>query len=459
MEIDLKKFKHIYMIGIGGISMSGIAEILVKWGYNVSGSDSSKSGQTDWLVKNGVKVNIGQVKENITDDIDLVVYTAAIKEDNPEMVRAKELGIPTLERGFFLGEITKLFKDTIGIAGTHGKTSTTSMVACAFLEANLDPSIQVGAVLNNIDGNYRVGHSDYFIIEACEYCESYLSFKQRSAIVLNIDNDHLDYFKNIDNIEKSFQKYVSHLPEDGYLVINADDKRCVSLKEHTKAKVITVGSTKDADWWYEDVVFNDDGYPSYTAYYKGEKKGTIELKVTGIHNVMNSLCCVALCDAYGIDIETVSKALLKFNGASRRLEYKGLFNGAKVYDDYGHHPTEIMATVNGLKNKKFNESWVVFEAHTFSRLVEHLKDFAKALVNFDHIVIMDIYPAREVNTFNIHEEDLMEQLKELGKDSIHISDYEEIVKYLKDRVKENDVVLTLGAGNVTKIATLLVESK
>ena len=459
MEIDLKNFKHIYMIGIGGISMSGIAEILVKWGYKVSGSDSSKSDQTEWLEKNGVKVNIGQVEENITKDIDLVVYTAAIKEDNPEIVKAKELGIPTLERGFFLGEITKLFKDTIGIAGTHGKTSTTSMVSCAFLEAGLDPSIQVGAVLSNIEGNYRVGHSDYFIIEACEYCESYLSFKQRSAIVLNIDDDHLDYFGNIDNIEKSFQKYVSHLPEDGYLVINADDERCCNLCNYTKAKVITVGSGQFADWYYEDLDFDDDGYPSYSAYYKGEKMGTIKLKVTGVHNVMNSLCCIALCDAYGIDIETIAKALLKFNGASRRLEYKGLFNGAKVYDDYGHHPTEIMATVRGLKNKKFNESWVVFEAHTFSRLVEHLKEFAKALVNFDHIVIMDIYPARETNTFNIHEEDLMKELEGLGKESVHISDYEEIVSYLKNRVKKDDIILTLGAGNVTKIAKLLVESK
>lgn len=459
MTIDLKKYKHIYMIGIGGISMSGIAEILVKWGYSVSGSDSAKSAQTDWLEDNGVKVNIGQVKENITKDIDLVVYTAAIKEDNPEMVMAKELGIPTLERGFFLGEITKLFKDTIGIAGTHGKTSTTSMVACSFLEAGLDPSIQVGAVLSNIDGNYRVGHSDYFIIEACEYCESYLSFKQRSAIVLNIDDDHLDYFGNIDNIEKSFQKYVSKLPEDGYLVLNFDDERCINLSHYSKAKVISVGSGGYADWWYEDLNFDEDGYPSYSAYYRGENKGTIKLRVTGVHNVMNSLCCIALCDAYGIDIQTVAKALLKFNGASRRLEFKGMFNDAKVYDDYGHHPTEIMATVRGLKNKKFNESWVVFEAHTFSRLVEHLKEFAKALVNFDHIVIMDIYPAREENTFNIHEEDLIKEINALGKEAIHISDYNDIVNYLKEGVNKDDVILTLGAGNVTKIATLLVDSK
>ncbi len=457
MELDIKKYKNIYMVGIGGISMSGIAEILVKWGYNVSGSDWAKSSQTEWLEKNGVKVNISQVAENITKDIDLVVYTAAIKEDNPELVKAKELNIPIVERGMFLGELTKLFKDTIGIAGTHGKTTTTSMVACAFLEANLDPSIQVGAVLSNIDGNYRVGKSDYFIIEACEYCESYLNFKQRSAIVLNIDDDHLDYFGSIENIQKSFQKYVSNLPADGFLVINIDDKRCISLMNHTKATVITVGSGFSANWHYENLDFDNDGYPSFDVYHDREKVQRVKLNVTGVHNVMNSLCCIALCDAYGIDVKTVAKALAKFNGASRRLEYKGLFNGAKVYDDYGHHPTEIMATVRGIKNKKFNESWVVFEAHTYSRLVEHLKDFAKALVNFDHIVIMDIYAAREVNTFNIHEEDLMNELKKLGKDSVHISDYDEIVEYLGNNVKNDDIILTLGAGNVTKIATLLTK--
>lgn len=455
--MNINNYKHIYMIGIGGISMSGIAEILKSWNFEISGSDGQKSSQTDWLEDNGISVNIGHNPDNITNNIDLIVYTAAIKEDNPELVRARELNIPCVERGMFLGEITKLYKDTIGIAGTHGKTSTTSMVASAFLEANLDPSIQVGAVLKAIDGNYRVGNSDYFIIEACEYCESYLNFKQRSAIVLNIDNDHLDYFGNIDNISKSFQKYVSLLPEDGYLVLNRDDERCYELRNFTKAKVITVGKTDEADWTYKNVTFDNEGFATYDVYNNGVNKGTITLKVAGLHNVFNSLCCVALCDVYGIDIETVATALIKFDGASRRLEYKCMLNGAKVYDDYGHHPTEIMATVNGIKNKKFNESWVVFEAHTYSRLKEHLEDFAKALKEFDHIIITDIYAAREINTFNIHEEDLINELKKYDKEAIHISNHDEIVKLLHDNVKEGDIVLTLGAGNVTKIANKLKE--
>lgn len=450
--MNIQDYKHIYMVGIGGISMSGIAEILKKWNYTVSGSDWTVSSQTEWLEKNGIKVDIGQESSFITKDIDLVVYTAAIKQDDPQLIRARELGIPTLERGDFLGEITKLFKDTIGVAGTHGKTSTSSMLSYSFLEAEYDPSIQIGANIKAIDGNYRVGNSDYFIIEACEYCESYLNFRQRSAIVLNIDDDHLDYFKNIDNIKKSFEKYVTLLPEDGYLVINRDDERCYDLRNSTKAHVITVGQTDEADWTYKNVTFDDDGYPTYDAYKNGEYKGAITLRVTGEHNVFNSLCCVAMCEAYGIAINVVARALLKYEGASRRLEYNGMLNGAKVYDDYGHHPTEIMATIKGLKNKKHNETWVVFEAHTYSRLQAHLKEFAECLVHFDHIILIDIYSAREVNTFDIHEEDLIREIKALGKDAVHISNHNEVIKTLQANVKEGDIILTLGAGNVTKIA-------
>ncbi len=455
--IDIKKYKHIYFIGIGGISMSGIALILKKWNYTVSGSDRTASSQTDWLEKNGIKVNLEQIADNITNNLDLIVYTAAIPSDNPELVEARRLGIDCVERGEFLGELTKLFKDTIGVSGTHGKTSTTSMLSLAFVEAGLDPSIQVGAVLKELDGNYRVGNSDYFVIEACEYHDSYLSFKQRSAIVLNIDDDHLDYFRNIDNVKRSFDKYVSLLPADGFLVTNRDDERCYDLRNHTKAKFITVGKNENADWYYKNVTFDDDGYPSFDAYHNNKFIDRVTLRVMGTHNVFNCLCCIALCDAYGISIDCVKKAVLKFHGAARRLEYKGLFNGARVFDDYGHHPTEIKATVEGMKHMKYNKSWVIFEAHTFSRLVAHLKEFANSLKTFDNIIVMDIYAAREVNTFNISEEDVVNELKALNKNAIHISDYDEIVRYLKERVQKDDIILTLGAGNVTKIASKLTK--
>ena len=453
-----KEVKHIYMIGIGGISMSGIAEILKTWGYEVSGSDRIESNQTKYLEEHGINVYIGQKKENITEDIDLVVYTAAINADNPELVEATRLKIPLMERGVFLGEITKLFPKTIGIAGTHGKTTTTSMVSSAFLAANLDPTIQVGAVLDLLNANYRVGKSPYLIIEACEYKDSFLNFHQESAIVLNIDNDHLDYFKNMDNMMRSYQEYVSKLPENGVLVLNIEDERCKNLANYTKATVVTVGKS-NALWTYDNVTYNEEGYPSFDVYYQDKFQKRFSLQVTGEYNILNSLTCIALCSFYGIALDIIQKGLSSFSGASRRMEYKGLFEDAKVYDDYAHHPTEVKKTAEGILKKKFHESWVVFECHSYSRFVTYLKEFAESLSLFDHIILADIYAARETNTIDANEEDLVGLLKENQKDAIHISSYEKIKDYLKERVKKEDVIITMGAGNITKLAEILVKEK
>jgi len=450
--------KHVYMIGIGGISMGGIAKILVSYGYKVSGSDMVENDEVKELEELGIKVNIGQVKENITDDIDLVVYTAAINEKNEELVRARELGIETVERGVFLGELTENFKDCIGVAGTHGKTTTSSMVSCVFVEKGLDPSIQIGANLSIIGGNYRVGKSDYFIIEACEYKDSYQNFKQRSAIITNVDNDHLDYFKNIDNISKSFEKYVSKLPEDGVLVLNMDNERCYDLRNYTKANVVTVSERNpESDYNAKNIEFDDRGCASYDVYKNDEFITRVSLNVKGEHNVLNSLEAYALCAWYNIDSESIVNGLAKFTGASRRMEYKGKFNGANVYDDYGHHPTEIEATANAILKEKHNESYAIFEAHTYSRAVEHKENFAKALKDFDHIIVIDIYAAREENIWGIKPEDIVDELVKLGKDAVYISDYDEIKDNLRSRVKEGDLIITIGAGNVTKVASKLVE--
>lgn len=456
--MNLKDYKNIYMIGIGGISMSGIAEILIHWGYNVSGSDGVSSKITDMLIEKGVKVIIGQKAENITDDIDLIVYTAAVKEDNPERIAAREKNIPAIERGDFLGELTKLFPKTIGISGTHGKTSTTSMVACCFLEAGLDPSIQVGSLLKQIDGNYRVGKSDFFIIEACEYCDSFLNFKQECALVTNIDNDHLDYFKNLENIIKSFRKYVANLPENGYLIVNMDDNNAMKIVDATKAKVITYSiRNNQADVYAKDILFNDDGCGQFDVYQHGKFMGNVRLNVAGVHNVSNAVGAIALSLAYGIDFSNIEQGLRTYIGASRRMEYKGMFKGAKVYDDYGHHPTEIVATSDAIHKTKYNKSWVIFEPHTYSRAFEHKKEFAKALKDFDNVILIDIYAAREKNTFGITEEDLLKEIAVYNPNVIHISDYNEIKNYLTDNVQEGDVILTLGAGYVTKVADLLTK--
>ena len=454
----IKKYKNIHMIGIGGISMSGIAAILQNWGFTVTGSDASDSEAVQLLLKKGIKVVIGHNIEDVRNS-DVVVYSAAIKQDDPEMLEAKKLGIPAIERADFLGEITRCYKDTICISGTHGKTTTTSMISLCFLDGLKDPSIQVGALLKPINGNYRVGNSEHFIIEACEYVESFLKFSPKAEVILNIDNDHLDYFKTFDNIKNAFIKYVKLLPNDGILVINGDDKNCLDLRKYTGAKVYTYGiDNQESDFTAKNISFDDDGFAKFDVYYKNEFFVTIKLSVPGRHNILNALACVALCTEYGIDRNDIVNSLEKFTGAHRRFEFKGKINGnVSVYDDYAHHPTEIQATYNSLSNKKYNKSWVIFQPHTYSRTKTLLDDFAKALINFDNIIILDIYAARERNTYNISSRDLVEKINSLGKESKYIPDFENCVKYIKENIKPNDIVITLGAGTVTEIGPMLLK--
>lgn len=454
---NIKKYKNIHMIGIGGISMSGIAAILTNFGVNVTGSDWSQSEATDKLNSIGIKVTIGHNLEDVSK-ADVVVYSAAIKPDDPEILEAKKLNIPTIERADFLGELTKSFKDTICISGTHGKTTTTSMVSMCFLEALKDPSIQVGAFLNAIDGNYKVGNSEHFIIEACEYVESFLKFSPKAEIILNIDNDHLDYFKTFDNIKNAFVKYVKLLPDDGVLVINGDDKNCLDLAQYTNADILTYGiENTNTNFYATNIKYDTDGFPEFDVYKNNEIFAKIKLSVPGIHNILNALSCVALCDYYGIDKKDIQSALKKFTGAHRRFEFKGKINGASIYDDYGHHPTEIVATSKALNSKKHNKSWVVFQPHTYSRTKNLLDDFANALLNFDNIIVLDIYAARETNSFNISSKNLVNKVISLGKNANYIPNFDDCVSFLKDNVKENDIVLTLGAGTVTEIGPMLVK--
>lgn len=456
-NIDIfKNYKHIHMLGIGGVSMSGIAEMLKNWGFTVTGSDSAFSPIIKRLQKTGIYVRIGHDFENLSKS-DIVVYSAAIKQSDPEILKAKQLNIPTIERADFLGKITSCFEDTICVSGTHGKTTTTSMISCCFLKANTDPNIQVGAILKEIDGNYRVGNSEYFILEACEYVESFLKFNPKAEVILNIDNDHLDYFKNFDNIKNAFIKYVSLLPKDGILVLNADDSNCLDLRKHSAASSITYGIANEyANYIAKNISFNKNGFPTFDVYHNGNFYATIRLSVAGMHNVSNALACIAVCDYYKLPKMNIKEALLNFTGANRRLEFKGIFNGASVFDDYAHHPTEIKATASSINNKKFNKSWVVFQPHTYSRTKNLLDDFASSLMGFDNVIITDIYAAREDNTYNISSQDLVNRMKSIGKDAIYISNFNNIAKYLKDHVKENDIVITLGAGTITNLSKYLV---
>ena len=454
---NIKKYKNIHMIGIGGVSMSGIAAILKNWGFHITGSDTSNSESVQLLLDSGIKVTIGHNLEDVASS-DIVVYSAAVKQTDPEILEAKRLNIPTIERADFLGELTRCYKDTICISGTHGKTTTTSMVSLCFIEALKDPSIQVGAFLKPLNGNYRVGNSEHFIIEACEYVESFLKFSPKAEIILNIDNDHLDYFKTFDNIKSAFIKYVKLLPDDGILIINGDDSNCLDLPQYTNCKCISYGITnKNTDFFAVDIVFNKDGFAEFDVYHHNQFFDRISLSVPGMHNVLNALACIALCTEYGIDKKDIKNALLKFTGAHRRFEFKGKINGiASVYDDYGHHPTEILATAKSLMNKEYNKSWVIFQPHTYSRTKNLLDDFAKALLNFDNIVILDIYAARETNVYGISSRDLADKLSSFGKDAKYIPDFDDCVSYIKENVQKDDIVITLGAGTVTEIGPLLV---
>ena len=453
---ELKKYKNIHMIGIGGTSMSGIAEILNQWGFNVTGSDCTSSPATDKLIEDGIKVTIGHSHYDV-DEADLVIYSAAIKPDDPELKRAKDLGIETALRADFLGEITKAYRNTISIAGTHGKSTTTSMVSLCFIEAAKDPSIQIGADLSQINGNYRVGKSDFFILESCEYYDSFLRFHPKAEIILNIDDDHLDYFKNLDNIKQAFYNFVKLLPDDGILVYNADDPNSSQLSQNTKAKSITFGiNTQTANFVAKNINYNSEGCPSFDVYHNNVFYKSMRLSVPGRHNVLNCLACIALCNEYGIDRNDIKNAILKFTGAGRRFELVGEYNGAKIYDDYGHHPNEIESVAEAMKNKEFNHSWVIFQPHTYSRTQEHLKEFAKVLTDFDNIIVTDIYAAREKNTIGISSMDIVKEIEALDRKAFYISNFDDIIDFLKRELQPGDIVITQGAGTITTLGRKLV---
>ena len=448
--------KKIHLIGIGGISMSSIALMLKNMNASVTGSDINETDITKNLNESGIKVLYGHHPE-LVKDADIVVYTAAIHEDDLERKEAKILKKPSYERAEFLGMLMKEFKNSLCVSGTHGKSTTTGMLSLIFLEAGFNPTIQVGAIMPEINGNTHLGSHDYFVMEACEYVDSFLHFHPTSAIITNIDNDHLDYFKNLDNIKKSFYKYVSLLPENGYLVKNNDDANSDELDKYTKAKVITYGINNKANYIAKDITCNNLGHYSYKLYKDNTYIIDINLNINGYHNIYNSLAAFALAHEYIFDINIIKNAIEKYHGVGRRFEYLGKYKGAYIYDDYAHHPSEIKTTLESVKSVKHNSSWAVFQSHTYSRTKEHLDDFASVLANFDHIIIAKIYPAREINTFNISEDMLVDKIKDKNKNVIYIDDFDKIVEFLKENVKDEDLVITIGAGPINMVAKKLVD--
>ena len=458
----LKDIHKIHMIGIGGVSMSGIAMILKKDGFEVTGSDKNYGDMIDILEKNGIPVFIGS-NADLVKDADVVVYTSAINQHDPEFVRAKSLGIPTYERAKFLGLLLKSYEMPICISGTHGKTTTTSMISSIFIDADMDPNVQVGSKYEKLNNtNYRLGNSGYFILEACEYVDSFLNFPHHCATILNIEAEHLDYFSDIEDIKKSFKQFILMLPENGILVINQDDIHCMEVLEDCKDELTRKNvrifkfslSDPDAYIYAKNFSVNMKGFYSFdvTDPRNGETYN-FYLTVPGIHNVYDAIAAITTCQAYGIKFEDMQKSLSKFCGAKRRFEYKKtIAPNVELFDDYAHHPTEIKATLAAAKQKEHNKIIAAFQPHTFSRTKELLDDFAHAFKDADVVLFMDIYAAREVDDGTISSKDVADLVKKNGTEAYYTPTLQDIAEKIKEIEEPGDIVLSIGAGNITHLA-------
>ncbi len=460
-KIDFKKPVHVYFIGIGGISMSGLAKILYEEGFKISGSDGRKSDITEELKNQGMNVLYGQLTENITSTlpIDVVVYTAAVHTDNPEFIAAKEAGIPMLTRAELLGQIMKEYDTPIAVSGTHGKTTTTSMVSKILLEADTDPTLTIGGEFKDIGGNIRVGKSELFVAEACEYTNSFLSFFPKISIISNIDADHLDFFKDLDDIRHSFRKFAELLPADGTLIINGEIDNVSEISGNLPCGVITYGLKDEFDYYATDVTYDHHGNPSFTAHLPEGKELKISLIVPGIHNVYNALSAIAVAKLLDISDDAIIKALGAFGGTGRRFEYKGEVAGVTIIDDYAHHPTEIKATLTAAQNYPHNKIWCVFQPHTYTRTKALMNEFAEALSLADHVILADIYAARETDNLGISSRTLKDKIVSMGHECTYIPTHEnfgEIEKYLLQNCTKGDLLITMGAGDVVKIGDELL---
>ena len=450
-EINFGKPEHVHFIGIGGISMSGLAEVLLDAGFRVSGSDNKESELTKRLSEKGADITIGQKAENIRLPLDCIVYTAAIHPDNPEFVAAVESKVPMLTRAQLLGQIMRNYQTPIAVAGTHGKTTTTSMLAQVFLSAGLDPTVSVGGILPAIGGNIRVGSSGTFVTEACEYTNSFLSFFPKIALILNVEEDHMDFFKDLDDIANSFNRFARLVPEDGTVIICKENSCFDKVTDGVKGALVTYSLTSDADYTASDISFDEYGCGSFTCLERGTSLGSFALKVPGMHNISNALAVIACSRTLGLEPDVIRQGFDAFTGAERRFEYKGTYNEAVIIDDYAHHPSEIRATLNAAANYPHKKLIVAFQPHTYTRTKAFLDDFAKALSVADQVLLADIYAAREQNTIGISSKDLMDKINALGGNAEYLDSFEKISSHLRDSLKEGDLLITMGAGNINEV--------
>lgn len=445
----LKEVKRVHFIGIGGAGMCPIAEILISLGYNVSGSDNNDTETFRRVEKEGATVFLGQVKENISDDVELVIYTNAILKGNEELEYAKE-NFPCFERAELLGAISRIFSNCIGVCGTHGKTTTSSMITQILMEAGLDPSAVIGGKLPLINAYGRYGHSQNFVCESCEFNNTFLHMNPDIAVILNVDEDHLDFFGNLDNIKKSFRKFAELTTKT--IVYNGDDKNTVDTLQGIKEKkLISVGRNDGNEWIAKNVNVPGGFHSEYDAYHNGEFVARVALSVPGEHNILNSLCAFAASYESGAQVEKILEGLKHFGGAARRFELLGKYCGVTFADDYAHHPAEIKVTLEAAKKMGYNNVWAVHQPFTYSRTSLLLNDFAEVLSIADKCVVSEIMGSREVNTIGIKATDLSCKIK----NSVQLDTFEEICDYVCDNAQDGDLVITLGCGDVYKVARMM----
>lgn len=457
-QINFHNPIHVHFIGIGGISMSGLAEILLKEKFTISGSDSKESSLTQHLIGLGASVFYGQKAENIIRGIDVVVYTAAVHQDNEEFIEAKKQGLPLLSRAELLGQLMQNYNTPIAISGTHGKTTTTSMMSHILLAAKQDPTISVGGILKAIGGNIRVGNSEIFITEACEYTNSFLHFSPKISVILNIDADHLDFFKDLSDIRNSFHQFAHLLPSDGTLVINQDIEQIDVITEKLSCNVVTYSVHESADYTASNISHDDKGNASFDVIKHGDFYCHINLSVNGEHNISNALSAIAVSDLLALSSNSIQDGLYSFTGTNRRFEYKGECAGFTIVDDYAHHPTEILATLKAVAHYPHKELWCVFQPHTYTRTKSLFDEFVDALSLADHIILPDIYAARETDTLGVSSSQLAEALRMKGCDVYYISNFSEIRAFCLEHCKKGDLLITMGAGDVVNIGEDLLKS-
>ena len=448
IQMMLENCNSIYFIGIGGINMSSLAHISRLRGYRVGGSDREKTNLTERLKAEGIEIYYGHEAENV-ESYDAVVYTVAISPDNPEYVCAQEKGIPCISRADYLGYLMLGYENRVGVSGMHGKSTCTSMCATVFMEADGDPTVLSGAELDAMGGAYRIGHSESFIFEACEYMDSFLDFNPSMAIILNIELDHVDYFENIEQVCESYTKFAAITGSTGRVIANIDNEYIPQVLEGYEGEVVSFGvMTKSADYTAINIRY-PNGCAEFDVMHKGEYVAHVKLSVTGEHNVYNALAAFAAGHISGLDPEKIVRGLYKFGGAKRRMEFKGTVNGALVYDDYGHHPTEVATTLDGVKKRDdIQRLFCVFQPHTYTRTYALMDDFAKSFDSVEQVYIADIYPARETDNLGISGKTLAIRI---GDKAEYISGFENLTNEINSVLKEGDVLVVMGAGDIYKL--------